>query len=71
MTERLLTTREVAETLAISPESVLRRIRSGELPAIRLSSKAIRIRESELEDYLERHEYNAAAAAVALESASE
>jgi excisionase family DNA binding protein len=52
---RLLTTRQVAEILAVSPETVLRRIRSGELPAIRLASNALRVREDEFEAYLERH----------------
>jgi excisionase family DNA binding protein len=52
---RLLTTRQVAEVLAVSPETVLRRIRSGHLPAVRIASNALRIREVELEAYLERH----------------
>ncbi len=53
MSERLLTTREVAELLSLSPESVLRRWRSGELPGYRLSSNVLRFRESELEAWLE------------------
>ena len=57
MSPNLLTTREVAVRLAVSPETVLRRIRAGELPAIRISSNALRIRESELDAYLERLVY--------------
>jgi excisionase family DNA binding protein len=53
LTDRLLTTREVAEILALSPDAVLRRWRAGELPGFRLSSKALRFRESELLAWLE------------------
>lgn len=60
MTDRLLTTREVASILAVSPETVLRRIRTGDLPAIRLASNALRIRESEVESFLERSAYKPA-----------
>ena len=52
----LLTTREVAELLAVAPETVLRRVRAGQLPAIRLASNALRFRESEIEAFLERLE---------------
>jgi excisionase family DNA binding protein len=51
--ERLLTTREVAAFLGMSPESVLRRYRRGELPGYRLSSNVLRFRASELEAWLE------------------
>ena len=57
VTARLLTVRAVAEALSCSPETVLRRVRSGELSAIRLASNALRIRESELEAFLERSMY--------------
>jgi excisionase family DNA binding protein len=53
MTERLLTTREIAAFLGMSPESVLRRYRRGELPGYRLSSNVLRFRESEIEAWLE------------------
>jgi excisionase family DNA binding protein len=49
---RLLTARAVAELLGVCPETVLRWIRDGDLPAIRLSRGAIRIDESELEGWL-------------------
>lgn len=49
---RLLTVREVAETMRVSNMTVYRLIRAGELPAIRVG-KHFRIRENELGDYLE------------------
>lgn len=52
VTDRLLTTREVAAFLGLSPETVLRRYRAGELPGMRLASNVLRFRESELEAWL-------------------
>ena len=50
MTGRLLTTREVAEYLGLSTETVLRRWRRGEIPGgIRLASNVLRFRESAIE----------------------
>jgi excisionase family DNA binding protein len=48
----LLTAREVAGLLGVSPETVLRWTRRGELPAVRLPGGAIRYREEELEVWL-------------------
>ena len=42
----------------MSSETVLRRIRAGELPAVRLASNAIRISEAALEDFLARAAYH-------------
>lgn len=53
MSDRLLTTRQVAEFLGVSPETVLRRWPSGELPGYRLASNVLRFRESEIEAWLE------------------
>ena len=53
MSERLLTTREVADFLGVSPETVLRRWRRDELPGYRLASNVLRFRESEIEAWLE------------------
>ena len=53
MTDRLLTTRQVAEYLGLSPETVLRRWREGSLPGYRLASNVLRFRESDVEAYLE------------------
>jgi excisionase family DNA binding protein len=49
---RLLTVREVADTMRVSNMTVYRLIRAGELPAIRVG-KHFRIRENELNEYLE------------------
>jgi excisionase family DNA binding protein len=51
--ERLLTTRELAEFLGVIPETVLRWVRRGQLPAIKLPSGAIRFRESDVDAWLE------------------
>jgi excisionase family DNA binding protein len=53
VSERLLTTREVAEYLSLSPESVLRRWRRGEIHGgIRLASNVLRFRKSAIDDWL-------------------
>jgi excisionase family DNA binding protein len=53
VTGRLLTTREVADFLGLSPESVLRRWRRGEIPGgIRLASNVLRFREAAIDEWL-------------------
>ena len=52
MTGRLLTARAVAEMLDVSPATVLRWTRAGDLPAIRLPSGQIRYRAEELDAWL-------------------
>ena len=54
MADRLVTARELASRLDVSPETVLRWYRRGELPAIRLPGGAIRFREAEVEEWLEQ-----------------
>jgi excisionase family DNA binding protein len=49
---RLLTTREVADRLALSPATVLRRWRAGELPGFRLASNVLRFDADELDAWL-------------------
>jgi excisionase family DNA binding protein len=49
----MLTAAEAAERLGFSPETVLRWIRQGKLPAIRTPTGRIRIREGDLERCLE------------------
>jgi excisionase family DNA binding protein len=51
--DRLLTTRQVADYLGFSPETVLRRYRTGELAGIRLASNVLRFREADVEAWLE------------------
>jgi excisionase family DNA binding protein len=53
MSEPLLTTRQVAEQLNLSPATVLRRWRSGELPGYRLASNCLRFNPVELAQWLE------------------
>ena len=53
MTGPLRTAREVADMLGISSETVLRWVRRGLLPAIRLPGGAIRFREGDIEAWLE------------------
>jgi excisionase family DNA binding protein len=60
VTGSLLTAREVAHRLGVSPETVLRWTRRGELPAIRLPGGAIRYREHELDGWLEERVTGAA-----------
>ena len=53
MNGRLLTTRELAEYLGLSSETVLRRWRRGEIPGgIRLASNVLRFRESAIQEWL-------------------
>ena len=53
MTGRLLTTRDVADFLGLSTETVLRRWRRGEIPGgLRLASNVLRFRESAIEEWL-------------------
>jgi excisionase family DNA binding protein len=52
----LLTTRQVAELLGLSPATVLRRWRAGELPGYRIASNVLRFNEAEVVAWLEaRH----------------
>jgi excisionase family DNA binding protein len=53
VTGRLLTAREVAVLLRVSPETVLRWTRAGQVPAIRLPGGALRYRQDELKAWLE------------------
>jgi excisionase family DNA binding protein len=52
VTVRLLTARQVAELVGVSPETVLRWTRRGELPAIRLPGGQLRYHGDDLEAWL-------------------
>jgi len=52
----LLTKKRVAEILDTSEKTVDRRIRSGELPAIR-DGRIIRIRPEDLDRYISQHRF--------------
>jgi excisionase family DNA binding protein len=49
----LLTTRQVAAMLNVSPETVLRRWRAGEIPGYRIASNALRFDPAAVEAWLE------------------
>lgn len=51
---RTLTLSEVAEQLSVSRRCVLDRVRAGRLRALRLSPRTIRIRQEDLDVFLER-----------------
>lgn len=53
----LLTTRQLASVLAVSPETVLRWWRRGELPGYRLGSNVLRFDPNEVHDWLERRRH--------------
>ena len=49
---RLLTTREVADRLGLSPATILRRWRAGELPGFRIAANCLRFDEAEITEWL-------------------
>jgi excisionase family DNA binding protein len=53
VSDGLWTTRQVADYLAVSPETVLRRYRAGELPGIRLASNVLRFDRNDVMEWLE------------------
>ena len=55
MNEPRLTTRQVADVLGVSPATVLRRWRAGELPGFRLGSNVLRFSRAELDEWLQAH----------------
>ena len=50
--ERLITARELGEYLGLSPASVLRRWRAGEIPGFVLSSNVVRFDRAEIDRWL-------------------
>lgn len=53
MIEPLLTARQLATALGVAPATVLDWFEAGRLPGFRLSSRAVRFRESEILGWLE------------------
>ena len=53
VTERLVTARELAETLGGAPATVLDWFEAGQLPGFKLGGRAVRFRPSEVESWLE------------------
>ena len=58
MSEPLMTAREVAELLAVSPETVLRRWRAGELPGFRLAPNVLRFQREDVDAWLQGRRVN-------------
>jgi excisionase family DNA binding protein len=52
--DRLLTVRELAERLGISPGTAYHWLSQGRLPCVRFSSRCVRFRESDVEKMLEQ-----------------
>ncbi len=52
--DKLLTVEEVAEYLHISPESVRRYLRDGEMGGVKLAKKWL-VREKDLEKFIQSH----------------
>ena len=50
---RLLTTRQVAKQLSVTPRTVALWLREGELPGIKINGYTWRVRESDLEEFIE------------------
>ena len=63
----LITARQLAETLGVSTETVLRWTRRQELPAIRLPGGAIRYRANEIETWLDSRNIGASSDATPAE----
>ena len=50
---KLLTISEVARRLSVTPRTVHRYLAAGKLPRVQLSERAVRIREGDLERFIE------------------
>ena len=59
---QLLSTPQLCQELGMSKSWIYRRLRSGEIPSVRLG-RSIKVRRDELEEYLDRHHYPAPRAA--------
>lgn len=49
----LISVRQAAGRLGVSPDTVRRRIAAGELPALRIGYRTVRIAESALREYID------------------
>jgi excisionase family DNA binding protein len=61
--EQLYTPQEVADMLQFSRLTVYNWIKSGKLKACRVSRRMLRIKKEDLDDFIERHRYQADPAA--------
>ena len=53
--DELLTVEEAAEWLTISKPTIWRMIRRGEIPVVKIAKRSIRIKLTDLENYIEKH----------------
>ena len=53
MADEFLTVAEVAELLKVNPQTVRNWIDRGELPAVRVGSRRVRVRQSDLDAYID------------------
>lgn len=58
MDDRLLTKTEVADYLRVTLESVRRYIKSGALPCVKLGNKWVRVRQSDLQKFIQERIIN-------------
>ena len=56
--DRLLTIEEVAEKLRVNQSTIFRLMKSGKLPYIKVSRRFTRIREKDLENFLNKHTFS-------------
>ena len=55
--DRLLTIEEIAEKLRVNQSTIFRLMKSGKLPYIKVSRRFTRIREEDLEYFLNKHTF--------------
>ena len=58
MEDRLFTIEEVAEKLRVNQSTIFRLMKSGKLPYIKVSRRFTRIREKDLETFLNKHTFS-------------
>lgn len=57
MEDKLLTINDVAKKLRVTSATVFRLMKKGELTFVKVSRRFTRIRERDLEDFIDRHTY--------------
>ncbi|MGH2493726.1 MAG: helix-turn-helix domain-containing protein [Ktedonobacteraceae bacterium] len=55
MPEELLTIEQVAERLQLHPDTIRRYIREKKLPSVRISGTVVRIKQSDLDKFIQKH----------------
>ncbi len=53
--EKLLDAEQVGEVLRKHPRTVLQMAVAGKIPAVRLGHRTVRFRQSDIQDYIDRH----------------